>query len=70
MSHDTWQIENVSTSPVAATSSQRSVGRKHRSQNFRGGTSVRSHATQCVATILPSRSPSRNAPIASPASHS
>ena len=37
-------MEKVSTRPVAVTSVQESVGRKHRSQNFRGGTSVRSHA--------------------------
>ena len=70
MSHDTWQIENVSTTPTASTSVQRSAGRKQRSQNLRGGTSVRSHDVQDVATMRPSRSPSRNAPIASPASHS
>ena len=54
----TWQIENVSTAPVAATSVHPSVGRKHRSQNFRGGTSVRPHESarawrRCVRHACP-----------------
>ena len=70
MSHVTWQIENVSTVPVCGTSVQPSVGRKQRSQNLRGGTSVRPHEMQVVARIRCSRRPSRTAPIASPASQS
>ena len=70
MSHVTWQIENVSTVPVFGTSVHPSVGRKQRSQNFRGGTSVRPQESHVVARIRCSRRPSRNAAIASPASQS
>ena len=69
MSHVTWQIENVFTVPMASTSTQESVGRKHLPQNFRGGTRVRSHLEHTVATRRASRRPSRNAPTASPGSH-
>jgi hypothetical protein len=69
MFHRTWQIEYVCTTPVLWTGVQASVPRKHRSQNMRGGTRTRSHARHSRPRIVPASSPSRNRPIATPASH-
>ncbi len=63
-------MEKVCTVPEPGTSTQRSVGRKHRSQNIRGGTSTRPHPVHSRPRVRPSPSPRRNPPIASPASHS
>ena len=69
MSQRTLQIENVCTTPVFSTCTQASVPRKSRSQNIRGGTSTRWQTRHSRPRIFPSRSPSRNRPIATPASH-